>query len=204
MTEAPGFLLIISGPSGAGKSTVLRAVMQYRSDMFFSVSATTRPPRQGERHGQDYYFLSREEFLRMRGEGGLLEWAEYAGHYYGTPLAPVTERIQSGHIVVLDIETMGAMTVMEKCTGTVSIFLTPSSLHEVERRLRDRGTESEEKIRRRMEITRESYIYIDRYDYIVINDTLKMSTAQLEAILLAEQSRASRLPDLFTEYRRNP
>ena len=195
--EQPGFLMIISGPSGAGKSTVLRSIMKTRADIFFSVSATTRPPREGEENGIDYYFCTPEEFVEARDDGQFLEWAEFAGNYYGTLRGPVEEQIKKGYVVVLDIETKGAMQVMENCADAVSVFLTPSSIAEVEFRLRNRGTETEERIRRRMFFNMEGYRHIGRYDYIVINDTLRTAIAQIEAILLAEQSRAARLPELI-------
>jgi len=196
-----GFLLIVSGPSGAGKSTVLHAVMENREDMFFSVSATTRAPREGEKHGVHYYFLSREEFVKDRDDGRFLEWAEFAGDLYGTPREPVIEQIKQGHIVVLDVETKGARQVMENYPEAISVYLTPSSVKVLVTRLKNRGTETEDKIRRRMIFNREGYAHIKRYDYIVVNDTLREAIAQFEAILLAEQHRTERLPELVKRIR---
>jgi len=191
-----GFLLIISGPSGAGKSTVVNEIMKTRSDMFFSISATTRPPREDEENGVHYYFLTRETFIEERDAGMFLEWAEFAGHFYGTPRDPVLRKIEQGYVVVLDVETQGAMRVMEAYPEAVSIFLTPSAVSEVETRLRTRGTETEEKIRHRMEHNREGFSHLEQYDYIIINDTLHIAISLFESILLAEQSRTKRLPEL--------
>lgn len=200
--DKQGLLLVISGPSGAGKSTVLRAVMESRDDMFFSVSATTRPPRPGEQDGHDYFFMEEKAFREMREAGLLLEWAEYAGNCYGTPSAPIRERLMRGQIVVLDIETNGALQVMEQCPDAITVFLSPSSEEESERRLRGRGTESESKIQKRMEIMREEYHFIDRYQYIVVNDGLEEAVKTLAAILVAESARTDRNRHLFTAYRK--
>ena len=199
---AEGMLLVVSGPSGAGKSTVLNAVMQQRQDMFFSVSATTRKPREGEQEGVHYYFREPDAFQDMIQTGKLLEWAEFAGNCYGTPIGPVLNSMKQGHIVVLDVETEGAMAVMEKYPDAVSVFLTPSSAQEVERRLRKRGTETEETIRRRMKINQKGHEYINRYTYVVVNDTLEDAIHQMQSILLAEQSKTRRQPGLFAEYRK--
>ncbi|MDR1668354.1 MAG: guanylate kinase [Oscillospiraceae bacterium] len=197
-----GLLVVVSGPSGAGKSTVLKTVMEKRKDMYFSVSATTRQPRPGEVHGQEYFFMSFDLFHQMREEGKLLEWAEYAGHCYGTPFEPVMNRLSNGEIVVLDIETKGAMQVMERYPSAVTIFLTPPSETEAERRLRGRGTESEEFICSRMEVTRSTFRYIDRYQYIVINEIIEESANMIDAILTAERARTGRNPGLFAEFRK--
>ncbi|MCL2082992.1 MAG: guanylate kinase [Oscillospiraceae bacterium] len=197
-----GLLLVVSGPSGAGKSTVLNEIMALRQDMFFSVSATTRRPRGDEKNGVHYHFVTRQEFLRMRDMGELLEWAEFAGEYYGTPAAPVIAGVNEGRIIVLDIEINGAMTVMGKYPGAVSIFLTPSSLNEVERRLSKRGSETQEVIARRMKINEQGYCYIDRYTYIVVNDQLQDAVSQMQSILIAEQSKPGRMPKFFAENRK--
>ncbi|MDR0293315.1 MAG: guanylate kinase [Oscillospiraceae bacterium] len=196
-----GMLLVVSGPSGAGKGTVLRAVMDRRSGMFFSVSATTRPPRPGEQDGREYFFMDGKTFSELRGKGGLLEWAEYAGYFYGTPEGPVRERLARGQTVVLDIEVVGGAQVMERCPEAVSVFLTPSDERELERRLRGRGTESEETIQKRMARAREEYRFMDRYRYIVVNDALGEAVKTLEAVITAEGARAERRPEIFSQYR---
>jgi guanylate kinase len=196
-----GLLLVVSGPSGAGKSTVLHAVMDKRDDMFFSVSATTRPPRPGETEGKDYYFVSNAEFEGLVEGGKLLETGEFAGNLYGTPLDPVTDQLARGHIVVLDIESAGAAQVKEKYPESVLIFLTPSNEEEVERRLRVRGTESDEKIKRRLADSQREFRHIDLYHYFVINDTVQIAANTLESVIIAERARTSRNKGLFAQYR---
>ena len=197
----PGLLLVVSGPSGAGKSTVLKTVMKKRGNMFFSVSATTRPPRPGETDGQDYFFVTPDEFEGMTKDGRLLEWAEFAGNRYGTPREPIMERLANEEIVVLDIETEGAAQVKEKCPEAVLIFLTPSDEDEAERRLRARATESEEKIQQRIMDSRKEYLEIDNYQYAVINDSVDEAALTLEAVITAECARIERNPTLFAQYR---
>ncbi|MDR1693193.1 MAG: guanylate kinase [Oscillospiraceae bacterium] len=197
-----GLLVVVSGPSGAGKSTVLKTVMEKRSDMFFSVSATTRSPRPEEVEGKDYFFMGFEAFHKLRLEGRFLEWTQYAGHCYGTLYDPVMKRLNNGETVVLDIETNGATQVMERYPAAVSIFLTPPSEAEAERRLRSRGTESEETICNRLEVTRGCFRYIDRYQYIVINEIIEETAKTLEAILTAERARTGRNPGLFADFRK--
>jgi guanylate kinase len=196
-----GLLLVVSGPSGAGKSTVLKTVMGKRDDMFFSVSATTRPPRPGEEEGKDYFFITPDQFHHMQEEGQLLETGSFAGNWYGTPRDPVMERLNRGETVVLDIETAGAAQVKERFSEAVLVFLTPSAEEEAERRLRNRGTESEEKIQMRMADSRREYMLIDQYRYLVINDKLEDAVATLEAIVTAEASLTSRNKELFYKYR---
>ncbi|MCL1807569.1 MAG: guanylate kinase [Oscillospiraceae bacterium] len=196
-----GLLLVVSGPSGAGKSTVLNAVMAKRKDMFFSVSATTRAPRPGETDGVQYSFVSPDEFHRMLQEGRLLETGSFAGNWYGTPLDPVMERLGSGETVVLDIESAGAAQVKEKYPNAVLIFLTPSTEEEAERRLRNRGTENEEKVLKRMADSRREYMQIDQYRYIVVNDTVEVAVQAMEAIIIAECARTKRNKGLFFKYR---
>lgn len=185
-----GLLVIISGPSGAGKSTVISRLMQLRDDIRFSVSATTRSPRPGEEDGVAYFFKSREEFSSMIENDEFLEYAEYVGNYYGTPAAPVDENISKGCTVLLDIEVQGAMQILEKRSDAVSIFLCPPGLEVLEKRLRGRGTDSEEKIQGRLETARREYKQMPRYAYIVINDEADVAARELDAIITAEKCRA--------------
>lgn len=185
-----GLLLIISGPSGAGKSTVISRLMQMRDDIRFSVSATTRAPRPGEVDGKAYFFKTREEFSAMIGNNEFLEYAEYVGNCYGTPSAPVDDSISDGYTVILDIEVQGAMQVLDKRTDAASVFLCPPSLEELEKRLRGRGTDSEEKIKGRLETARREYKQMSRYDYVVINDDADAAARELDAIITAEKCRA--------------
>ena len=181
--ENRGTLLVLSGPSGVGKSTVLRKLMDGREDMCFSVSATTRSPRPGEEDGVDYFFVSRERFQRMIEEEALLEHAEFVGNCYGTPKSQVLERLEQGITVVLDIEVQGAAQVKERMPEALTVFLAPPSLEELERRLRGRGTETEEKILSRLETARKELLLAPRYDFTVINDDPDRAAGELAEIL---------------------
>lgn len=186
------FLLILSSPSGAGKTTITKALLAAREDLGFSVSATTRAPRPGERDGVDYYFLSREEFERRRQAGAFLEWAVYGGHLYGTLLAEV-ERIQAeGRHVILDIEVQGAMQIQRRRTDVVSIFILPPSAEELVARLGGRGTDRPADLEQRL---RRAVAELDealRYDYLVVNDDRTQAVAEVAAIVDAESRRTSR------------
>ncbi|MGM9615658.1 MAG: guanylate kinase [Oscillospiraceae bacterium] len=185
-----GVLVIVSGPSGAGKSTVISRVAKLRPDIRFSVSATTREPRPGEVDGKDYYFKTQEEFWEMIKADAFLEHAEYVGNCYGTPVAPVDENIAAGNTVILDIEVQGAMQILEKRPDAVSIFLCPPSLEELERRLRGRGTDSEEKIRDRLMTAHREYALMHKYSYIIVNDDADTAVRELDAIITAEKCRS--------------
>ena len=181
-----GKLLVLSGPSGAGKSTGVSKLMERRGDVCFSVSATTRAPRPGEQDGVNYFFVTRERFEEMVRTGELLEHAEYVGNCYGTPRAYVEQRLEAGYNVILDIEVQGARQVMEAAPEAVLVFLIPPTLAELERRLRARGTESDEVIRGRLERAKEE-CRSDFYRYIVINDDADTAAKELDAIITAEQ-----------------
>ena len=185
-----GILVIVSGPSGAGKSTVISRVSEMRQDIRFSVSATTRRPRPGEIDGREYYFKSQDEFWEMIKLDAFLEHAEYVGNYYGTPAAPVDSDLAKGYNVILDIEVQGAAQVMEKRPDAVSVFLCPPSLEELERRLRGRGTDSEEKIRDRLMTAHREYAQAHKYSYIIINDDADTAVRELDAIITAERCRS--------------
>ena len=186
-----GILLIVSGPSGAGKSTVISRVSQMRSDIRFSVSVTTRAPRENEREGISYYFRTPEQFWEMVKADAFLEHAEYTGASYGTPAAPVDRNLAEGYTVVLDIEVQGAEQVMEKRPEAVTVFLCPPSMEELERRLRGRGTDSEEKIRDRLTAAHREYGQAHKYKYIIINDNADTAVRQLDAIITAEKCRSN-------------
>lgn len=194
--KRPGLLLVISGPSGAGKSTTLRKAMEQCPDIRFSVSATTREPRAGEADGVHYFFVNHERFEQMRHEGELMECAEYAGNCYGTPSGPVRESIEQGMVAVLDIETNGAMQVRQSYPDSVLVYICPSDKNEIERRLRGRKTESEEKIRRRMACLDEQMRAIPQYDYFVVNDVLDDAVLSILSIIEAERCRTKRRTDI--------
>ena len=186
-----GLLLVISGPSGAGKSTVIGNVMQGRSDRVFSVSATTRDPRPGEKDGKDYFFISRERFAEMIENDKFLEYAHYATNSYGTPAEPVEKAMAEGKCVILDIEVQGAAQVMQKRPDCVSVFLSPPGMGELERRLRGRGTDSEQRIQDRLRIARHECSLAGNYDYIIINENVRDASNELEAIITASYCRKS-------------
>ncbi len=190
MRAERGILIVLSGPSGAGKSTVIKSLMKRRSDIRFSVSATTRQPRPGERDGEDYFFITREAFDELIAQDAFLEHAEYVGNCYGTPAAPVEKDLAAGYNVLLDIEVQGAAQVMAKRPDAVSVFLCPPSLAELERRLRGRGTDSEEKIVGRLKTARQEYKLLDQYAYIVVNDDADTAAAELDAIITAHLCRS--------------
>ncbi len=181
-----GKLIIISGPSGAGKSTIVHALMAQSPGAFFSVSATTRAIRPGEEDGVDYLFVTREAFQELIRTDGLLEWAEYVGNYYGTPAKPVLEKLEQGFDVILDIESRGARQVMDKYPEAISIFVCAPSFAELEKRLRNRGTNTEEDIRRRLIKGRSECEKADMYTYLIVNDDRDKAAAAAAAILVAE------------------
>ena len=189
MDEHRGKLIVVSGPSGAGKSTVIGLVMERRNDLCFSVSATTRKPRDGEVDGVNYFFVSETVFVRMIGDDELLEHAEYNREYYGTPRDYVEEKRRAGMHVLLDIEVQGARQVRERVPEAIKIFVIPPSLQVLEQRLRGRGTETEEQIQRRLARARGEYREADFYDYVVINDNLETAANELNAIITAELCR---------------
>lgn len=199
MRHDAGKLLVVSGPSGAGKSTVIHKMMAGREDIRFSVSATTRAPRDGEIDGKDYFFLDRDRFEQMIRENAFLEHAQYVGNYYGTPAAPVLDSLKSGVNVILDIEVQGASSVRKTMPEAVTVFLAPPSFEALESRLRSRGLDSEEKIRQRLARAREEYLEIPKYDYIVINEDADEAAQELAAILLAEQCRTADRISLLQE-----
>ena len=185
-----GLLIVLSGPSGAGKSTVIAALMRLRSDIRFSVSATTRAPRPGEEDGVDYFFRTHEEFARMIDEGAFLEHAAYVGNCYGTPAEAVQRQLDEGYHVLLDIEVQGAAQVLAKRPDAVSVFLAPPSMAELERRLRGRGTDAEEKIAGRLETARAECARARDYTYIVVNDDAEKAAGELDAIITAQLCRS--------------
>jgi len=192
-----GTFFILSGPSGAGKSSVIKKVFQLDPQLHFSVSATTRPPRAGEEDGVHYHFLSRQEFENMIAAGALLEYAEYVGHYYGTPRAPVVEETEAGINVLTDIDVQGARQVMAHMPEAVSIFLLPPSLNELRRRLGERGTEQADWIEMRMALAAEECANAALYDYIVINEDLDRAVAEILAIMTAQRCRRENRLDIL-------
>ena len=166
-SQCHGKLIVISGPSGAGKTTLLRKLFEQCPELLVSVSATTRAPRPGERDGEDYFFLSPEEFARRRAGGDFLECFEVFGHghWYGTLLSEVAPSLAAGKSIVLEIDVQGAMAVLERYPEAITIFVHPGSIEELERRLRGRGTETEDAIQGRLEVARRELAHASRYRY---------------------------------------
>ena len=183
----PGVLIIVSAPSGCGKSTVVHGLMEKRENLRFSVSATTRKPREGETDGVDYFFVSREEFERMIAEDAFLEHAEYVGNCYGTPRAPVEQRLKEGFDVYLDIDVQGAMQVKAIRPETLMIFLMPPSMEELERRLVSRGTNTPEEIRDRLAAAERECALRDRFDHVVVNDVVARAVDEISDLIDAEK-----------------
>ena len=183
MAKGRGILTIVSGFAGSGKGTVMKKLISEYDNYALSVSATSRAPRPGEEEGVSYFFKTREEFEEMIEKGLLLEHAEYVGNYYGTPADFVFARMDEGRDVVLEIEMQGAMQVKERYPDTLLIFLTPPSADEIYRRLKGRGTETDEVIDRRMKRAYEETKFIKDYDYLVINDNIDDCTARVHGII---------------------
>ena len=190
-----GKTFIVSGPSGVGKSTVLHALFEGRDDLYFSVSATTRTPREGERDGVDYHFIHADRFRNMIAEDAFLEYAEYVGNFYGTPMRLVDEAMGQGKDVLLDIEIQGAMQVCAKRPETVRIFIAPPSWKELERRLTARGTDSPEKVQKRLLRAQVELEMARDYDYFVVNDTVENAVNELRAIMCAEHCKPAERMD---------
>ena len=183
-----GNLFVISGPSGAGKGTVCKAFMEKHPEVYLSISATTREPRPDETDGKEYFFITESEFKKRIAQGKFLEHAVYCDHYYGTPKDKVLEHIQAGRDVILEIESDGAMQVRSRYPEGVFIFVCPPSMEELERRLKDRGTESPEVIARRLEKARAEFRRASKYNYMLMNDKVEDAVKRLEEIMAADKS----------------
>lgn len=176
----------MAGPSGAGKGTLIAELEERYPQVWISISATTRKPRSDEKEGMQYYFLEREDFERRAGRGEFLEWAEVHGNLYGTPLSSVKEKRSRGRDVILEIDVEGAEQVRAREPDAVNVFVMPPSMKVLERRLRKRGTEGEEELKRRMRNAREESKAKDDFDYIIINDDLDRAAGELCAIYVRE------------------
>ena len=184
-----GKTFIICGPSGVGKGTVVARLLASDPTLYFSVSATTRPPRHGEVDGVHYHFLTRERFQEWIDQDAFLEYAEFVGNYYGTPKKYVDEAMDRGRDVLLDIEIQGAEQVHRQRPEAVRIYVAPPSWAELERRLIGRGTEDMEKVRSRLERGKQEFAAAGSFDYFVINDTVDNAVTEIRAIMLAEHCR---------------
>lgn len=200
------FLLVLSAPSGGGKSSIARNLLQGRDDLGYSVSATTRPIRETEREGVDYYFLSREEFVRRRDAGEFLEWATYGGHLYGTLRSEIERIFARGRHAVLDIEIEGARQIRANFPNSLHVFVLPPAADVLIGRLTGRKTEPVEVIRERVSRAADELVAVSEYDYALVNEELVVAVAQVAAILDAEAHRVSRqdsLPSFIERLRRD-
>lgn len=184
-----GSLFIVSAPSGAGKSSLVKQLLKSVDGIGLSISNTTRKPRPGEVDGQDYHFISVHEFEALRETDGFLEWAHVHGNYYGTSRAYVEGQMAQDRDVLLEIDWQGAEQVMRKVNNVVSIFILPPSMQELEKRLRGRGTDSEEVIQRRMGAAQMEIEQARRFDYVILNDDFEQASLELKSIILAARCR---------------
>ena len=197
----PGLLIIVSGPAGVGKGSIVRKMIELSSRVRLSVSATSRKPRPGELEGINYFFKTREQFEEMIKNRELVEWVEYCGNYYGTPKEFVCKEIEKGHSIILEIEVEGALKVRDLFPDSVLCFVLPPDFNELERRLRGRGTESEEVIKKRLERAREEFRHINLYDYIILNDTIEDAAQRFVTIVQSEQMRTKRNQAIMDKFK---
>ena len=201
MENKRGLLIVMSGPSGVGKGTIRQEL--FKSDKFdfaYSISMTTRKMREGEVNGRDYYFVTKDEFENRIKDGKFLEYAEFVGNYYGTPLDKVNEMRDSGKEVFLEIEVEGAMQVKKKVPDCVLIFILPPTKEDLYKRLRKRGTETEEVIQDRIAKSNKEFKVIKNYDYIVVNDDINTATNKILSIIEAEHLKTSHSLDEYKEF----
>ena len=192
-----GLLVLVSGPSGTGKGTVCNLLREKHPELAYSISATTRQPRPGEVDGVNYYFYDKAKFEARIEAGELLEWANVYGNYYGTPKQAVLDRLEAGEDILLEIDTQGALNVMEAMPEGLYVFLLPPSLEELEKRLRGRGTETEESIARRLGAAKEEIGRAVKYRYVVVNDTVEKAEETIANIIAAEHNRTDLNEDLL-------
>jgi len=192
-----GRLYVISGASGAGKNTVINRTMEKRPDLFYSISATTRPPRSGEIDGIHYYFVDHDKFEQMIENNELLEYTNYVGNYYGTPIAAIREKTSAGTDVIMDIDIPGAMQVKKILPESVLIFVLPPKFSDLEDRIRSRCTNTDADIAKRIETAKTEYSFADKYDYLIVNDTPDNAADEILAIMKAEQCKVAYRLDLI-------
>lgn len=195
--SGPGLLFVVSGPSGAGKDTLVEGLKARRERLLYSVSATTRAPRPGEREGVDYFFLDAEEFRRRISERAFLEWREYNGNLYGTPRSFIEEKLRDGYDMVLKPEVNGALALKAQFPDAVLVFIVPDKFSYLRSRLEARRTETNEQIAARLEIAHGEFTFVREFDYLVINEEAQPERAvdDLEAIVRAERYRIHRYPE---------
>lgn len=184
-----GLLFVVSAPSGCGKTTICKRLTSIFPRLTNSISVTTRPPRDNEKDGRDYCFVSRDRFLKMRKKGAFLEWAGNFGYFYGTPRGPVEKTLRGGRDMLLAIDVKGAAKVKKKVPESIHIFLRPPSISDLRARLKKRGTDNLGQMRRRLKIASREIARAKRYDYIVVNDSLNKAVKRVKSILQSEKKK---------------
>lgn len=197
----PGLLVVVSGPAGVGKGCIVRKAMETLDCIVLSISATSRPPRPNEIEGVNYFFKTREQFEEMINNNKLIEWVEYCGNYYGTPKDFVLSEIEKGNVVILEIEVEGALNVRKMFPDCVLCFIIPPDFQELENRLRGRATENEEAIQRRLKRAKEEFSLIEKYDYVILNDTLEKAVSRFTSIVEAERMRTRRNNEIIEKFK---
>lgn len=192
-----GKVIVVSGPSGVGKGTVVKELIGSNKDCALSVSATTRSPREGEAHGVNYFFITKEEFTQKINNNEMLEYAEYCSNFYGTPKDYVLKSVEQGKNIILEIEVQGALNVKKIIPEAVTVFVMPPSLQELEDRLRGRGTETDEVVGQRLKTAMAEIKQAPQYDYIVVNNTVMQCVADIVSIIIAERQKTENMLDFI-------